>query len=528
MMKLDTSQRRPSRRPLWVAIGLLSAALAGVALFLLLRTSGGEVTGARAPAAGAEKHVRYRNRTLVRRSPEARPEARPTISGQVYGTDGSAVAGATVVAMAFEIAGNVLSTAASAKSDDSGRFELTLPEGMYQLSASVEGYGTSATTAHTGQTVGLVLPKSGAIEGRVLDERGEPVQRFAIDVLSAATEEDPASPPLFSRMFESPDGSFRIAQLPSWQIFVRAAAADHAPTFSSPVTVRSGDVEKMELTLSKGCTLTGRAVDPSGAPQPGVFVDAESLIAAGEMSNIALEAAAQAQTEDDGSFVLSNVPKGKIAVRGYDGANAVSTLNVDAADCDGLAPLNLVMSPGGSLSGVVRGADGEPRAGVWLSLLHRAIGFVSTVSDAEGRFHFDQIPAGAIRLLAQLDGRSKLINFSISEGKEMKQDITLPPEGTGELRGRVTAGGKPLQGVRVELATLLVSDETIAMYYPVTAEDGSFRVSALPPGAYMVSVGSTITGGAVRVKPGEVATMDLNVVDPPSEKAQETANARPK
>ncbi|XYH98109.1 collagen binding domain-containing protein [Sorangium sp. So ce1128] len=527
-MQRDTSTRRPSRRPLWVALGLLAAALAGVVLFLLLRPSGGEVVpGAKAPAQGAEKPRRYRNRALLHGAREARPEARPTISGHVYATDGSTIADATVAAMAFEVAGNVLTTAGSVKTDERGRFELTLPDGTYQLSASVEGYGTTSTTAHSGQTVSLVLPKSGVIEGRVLDERGEPVRRFAIDVLSPVTDEDPAPPPLFSRMFESPDGSFRVTQLPSWAIVVRATTADHAPAFSSFVTVRPGDVEKMDLTVSKGCTLTGRAVDPSGAPQPGVFVDAESLLAAGQMSNVALEAAAQAQTEIDGSFVLPNVPKGTIAVRGYDGANAVSSVNVEVAGCDDLPPVKLVMSPGGSISGVARGANGEPLAGVRLTLLHRPIGFVNAMSDAEGRYRFDQIPAGPIRMMAQHGERMRLVDLEVEEGKEAAQDVSLPPEGTGEIRGRVTAGGQPLPGVRLSLATPFAADNSIGLYAPITAEDGSFRVSSLPPGPYMISVESTIAGSGVHVKPGEVATVDLRVADLPSAKGKEASTPPP-
>ncbi|WP_437689513.1 carboxypeptidase regulatory-like domain-containing protein [Sorangium sp. So ce176] len=516
-MQRDSSTRRPSRRPLWVALGLLTAALAGVVLFLLLRPGREEVApGAKAPAAaGAEKRARYRNRALLRGAHEAPPEARPTISGHVYTTDGSTLADVTVVASAFEVAGNVLTTAGTAKSDEAGRFELTLPDGTYQLSASVEGYGTTSTTAHSGQTASLVLPKSGVIEGRVLDERGEPVRRFSIDVLSPVTEDDPAPPPLFSRVFESPDGSYRVAQLPSWPIILRATTAEHAPAFSPFVRVRPGEVEKVDLTLPKGCTLTGRAVDPSGAPLPGVFVDAESLLAAGQMSNVALEAAAQAQSEDDGSFVLPNVPKGTIAVRGYDGANAVSTVNVDVAGCDDIAPVKLVMSRGGSIAGVARGADGAPLAGVRLTLLQRRIGFVNTMSDAEGRYRFDQIPSGPIRMTAQHGERTRLVDLEVEEGKETEQDVSLPPGGTSEIRGRVTAGGQPLPGVRLTLATPFADDNSIGLYSPVTAEDGSYRVSAISPGLYMISVESTIAGAGVQVKPGEVATVDLRVPDAP-------------
>ncbi|AUX49109.1 hypothetical protein SOCE26_106540 [Sorangium cellulosum] len=522
-MQPNPSNQRPALRWSWVALGLLLTALAGVALYLALRPSGGEPPAReKAPAAGAAKEARYRNRSLLRGAPAARQAARPTIRGHVYGTDGNTVPGATVVATTFEVAGNVLSTVGSVTSDKEGRFEFTLPEGTYQLNASVEGYGTTSTTAHSGQEVSLVLPKSGVIEGRVLDERGEPVRRFAIDVLSAVTADVPATPPLFSRTFESEDGTFRVAQLPAWEIVVRATAAGHAPAFSPMVVVRSDDTKKVDLTLSKGCTLTGRAVDPSGAPQPRVFIDAESVLAAGEMSDLALEAAAQAQTEDDGSFVLPNVPKGKVSVRAYDGSNAVSTLDIEVADCDRLEPVKLVMSPGGSISGVARSADGEPVAGAKLTLMHRPIGFVNTVSDAEGRYHFDQVPPGTIRMMMQRGDQVTVTGVDIQEGKETAQDIKLPPEGKGELRGRVTIGNRPFPGARLMVATQ-VGDGAVGLYYPTTAEDGSFYLSSIPPGLYIVNVESTVIGNGVTVKPGEVANVDLHVTDLPAGKTPEPA-----
>ncbi|WP_437278906.1 carboxypeptidase-like regulatory domain-containing protein [Sorangium sp. So ce375] len=524
MMQPSTSQRNPSRRPLWIAGGLLLAALAGVAIFLALRPTDEPVASATGPAGGAETHTRYRNRALLRgAAPAARPEARPTISGRVYGTDGNTLGGATVAAMTFEVAGNVLSTVGSVKSDDTGRFELALPDGTYQLSASLEGYGTTATTALPGEAVSIVLPKSGVIEGRVLDERGEPVRRFSIDVLSTVTAETPATPPLFSRTFESPDGSFRIDQLPSWDVIVRATAAEFAPAFSTNLSVRPGDVEKMDLTLSKGCTLTGQAVDASGAPLAGVYVDAESLFAVGEMSSLAMEAAAQAQTEDDGLFSLPNVPKGTIAVRAYDGSNAVRTVEIEVSSCDGLQPVKLVMSSGGSISGVARDADGKPVAGARLTLMHRPIGFVNTVSDEEGRFLFEQVPPGELRVMMRRGDEAMLVGIAIEEGKSAQQDISFAPRGTGEIRGRVTVGGKPFPGARLMMATPIGDDGAIGMYHPVTAEDGSFRVSGLPAGGYIVNVESTSIGTSARVKSGEVTTADLQVIDLPSTKGKEAA-----
>ncbi|WP_437534884.1 carboxypeptidase-like regulatory domain-containing protein [Sorangium sp. So ce726] len=448
------------------------------------------------------------------------------ITGYVYGVDGSALEGATVVAASFEVAGNVLSTAATSRTDEDGRFELELPDNTYQLSASREGYGAASAAAHSGEIVSLVLPKSGIIEGRVQDERGQPVARFSIDVISAVTADTPATPTPLSKRFESHDGSFRVEQLPSWEIVVRATAEGFAPAFSEPFTVNAAESVEVTLTLAKGCLIAGRVVDATGAPLPGVFVDAEALLVAGEMSEVSLEAAAQATSESDGSFILGGVPKGTVVLRGYDGLNAVSSIHLQIAECDRVQPVTLVMAPGGGVAGVARAPDGSPLGGVRLTLLHRAIGFVNTTSDDDGRFRFDQIPAGPIRLMMQRGEQVVVSGIVIQEGKTIDADIRLPRQGRGELRGRVVAGGKPLSSVRLMVASS-TADGGVEIHYPMTAEDGNYRVSSLPPGPYLVSVVSTSIGRGTRLRPGEVTTLDLEVDPSATSTAGDAHDASP-
>jgi hypothetical protein len=79
--------------------------------------------------------------------------------------------------------------------------------------------------------------------------------------------------------------------------------------------------------------------------------------------------------------------------------------------------------------------------------------------------------------------------------------------------------------MRLMVATSVGKDGTVGLYYPVTAEDGSYHVSSIPPGIYLINVLSTNTGGGVRIKAGEVATLDLTVASlpPPQGGAQEVA-----
>lgn len=92
----------------------------------------------------------------------------------------------------------------------------------------------------------------------------------------------------------------------------------------------------------------------------------------------------------------------------------------------------------------------------------------------------------------------------------------LPQQGQGELTGRVLAGEQPLSAVRVAVATRSSADGSVEIRYGMTAEDGRYRVSSLPPGIYLVSVQSTSTGQGARIRPGEVTTLDLQVAGPSS------------
>lgn len=489
------------------------ATLAGV-VFLVTRTQGREAVPERTPSTDSKVPSAYRNRALLPALPSLnRPEeTAPAITGNVYGTDGVPIPGATVVATTFEIAGNIPSKAGSVQSDERGRFELSLPEGTYQINASREGYGPTATSAHTGSPVSLVLPKSGVVKGRVYDEQNQPVRHFTIDVISAVLGDQPAPPPLWSRSFDSPDGSFRLDQLPSWGVILKASAPDHAPAISAEISVGPGETSDVDLTLARGCVLLGKVEDKEGTPLPRVVVDAEARLVEGAIVDPAVQTAEHVKSEMDGAFRLDHVPTGEITIRAYDGHNAVAARTVQISeDCSELAPVKLVMSSGGSVTGVARRQDGTPLAGARLSLTGRSIGVVNTTSDAEGRFRVDEIPDGSVRLELHHEGRATMMFVGVNDGAVTSQDITLVGEGTAELRGRITAAGKPLAGIQLAIASNQGRARGIGMYQPVTDGDGNYSVSSIPSGNYVIGVLSTTQGRSVHIEAEGVVTVDLDV-----------------
>src|SRR5262249_26567693 len=150
----------------------------------------------------------------------------------------------------------------------------------------------------------------------------------------------------------------------------------------------------------------------------------------------------------------------------------------------------------------------KPLAGARLTATHRSIGFVNAQSDAEGRYRLDQIPAGTIRVEADHEGRRTWTFVTVKDAEVAKRDIALFDKGKGELRGRVTAGGKPLQGAQIMVASNHGLEQGVDAFYVNTGEDGSYLLSEIPEGMYLVQVVSTMLASGAHVKANDVATVD--------------------
>jgi hypothetical protein len=278
------------------------------------------------------------------------------------------------------------------------------------------------------------------------------------------------------------------------------------------VSVPVGTTRQVDLTLTRGCELTGKVASASGAPASRVIVDAEAQLGAGAVDgDMSVQTTAQAESLEDGSFRLQNVPKGTVLVRAYGDDSAVTTTSIEVTDCAKLPPLELVVAPGSLLSGVARDQDGAPIAGARLTLMHRAIGFVSAQSDAEGRFRFDRLPAGRARLELSHQGRAIQRFVKMETGKQTDVEMAFAVSGAGQFSGCVTAGGKPLVGAQFMVAANLGRGKGLGIFHPVTGSDGTYHLDNLPRGPYAVSVVSTPVMKGTQIQSDETATVDLDV-----------------
>lgn len=495
----------------WKILAALAVFSVAITAYLLARRPAAEDADAREPSDHAETSRVYHNRAVWTSPRRGAPEA-AHIRGTVYDQQGRPIAGARVTASTYQLAGNRSTPIATVETKGDGRFELNVPDGSYYLTCEREGYGPAMAAAQTDDDIGLVLPKSGVVKGHVRDEHGMPVTRFALDVLSPSTDDMAAPSPFSSRRVESVDGSYTLSELPDRSVYLRVTAAGKAPAISELVRVDPGDSKDVDFSLTSGCAMTGVVKDAQGAPVPDVLVSAELRKSAGAMGTWSIDATSTDRSDDEGKFVLENVPIGDVVVRGYDGDHAVSTATAKIEKCEGVPPVELRMVAGSGIEGVVRDATGKSVPGARITLSQRAIGFVNTTADEHGRYRFERLPAGGMRLEAMRGDQHTTALVTVPEGEIAQKDMVFSTGAAGSIQGRITAGDRPLPGMAV--TALTNEGGMLGSRHGVTERDGTFQMTGLKDGVYAVLIESMSRVQSVEVKDGSVASIDIDIAKP--------------
>lgn len=172
------------------------------------------------------------------------------------------------------------------------------------------------------------------------------------------------------------------------------------------------------VTLDAGLVVKGRVVDLSGKPVPGAKVwGSEGAVAA----------------DENGAFVLSHEPRGKIEVR----AAAVDFVpaSVEVVVTPDLGPIEVRLPHGALVKGVVRSADGAPvqedvfiwRVGPDGKRLDEDEELVTP--DEDGSF-MSRLAPGTYRFVARAAERGGtppfLLDVSLKEGEVREVDLKLP------------------------------------------------------------------------------------------------------
>lgn len=224
---------------------------------------------------------------------------------------------------------------------------------------------------------------------------------------------------------------------------------------------------------------------PSGAPANGVTVVVYRALTTGPEWR--REAVDRAITGADGAFVFG-LPERHGLLVGFS-HNAFAGDLVEVPELRDR--LELQLHPGFQLTGVVTNDVGKTLGGVRVaaeSTIDQQRRVVVDITTADGRYQFDNLPAGLIRLVARHE-RWQAIATTVRVGETRQNNIRFRNAASAPLRGRVVDTGQvPIAGAAVELVP---TNGRLGLVDPIMAQtdaQGAFVLAGLSRGPMSLRV----------------------------------------
>lgn len=364
------------------------------------------------------------------------------LGGVVVGPDDVAIPDIGVRISRRQSSGNSYYLRTLRTSADGSFFFASLPDGRYQLDLEADRWYLHKPLELTaGSDDNLVRALPGlVVDGQLVVQRGDPPRDFHVIIRpDGRTGAGLLEINDYERALKDtePAGSFSIGGLRPGSYRFEIRSEGFATTTSSDVIIGSvtGGAEVL-INLLRGGTVEGR-ISPASED---VTVE---LRGDDYDPSLAIEATfptppvhgLRTKTDEEGRFRFEHVPPEVYTVTARPAAAPpVHEFGVLVNDESRRDVGTLTITQGGVISGNVLGTDGRAQQGVRISALgtyHQA----QTVTDAQGGFRLDALPAGDYEVRATPPGLWEALRFEALEnvtlhvGKEVSVLLTMIERG---------------------------------------------------------------------------------------------------
>jgi protocatechuate 3,4-dioxygenase beta subunit len=478
------------------------------------------------------------------------------IRGRVTGTSGEPLAVSVTVASAAA-PGVLGSRRISATSDADGRYAISgIPAGTFTVESTTVGYVTARHGSRDAQLPGLsitvkandeidgidlVMARTSAVSGTVVDEAGDPVEGANVQLLRLAAQArgqinlpTAADPFLTSTSATDDLGRFRLASVSPGQYLIAATIPDETgrleggprlayvpsyypgtPDYAAAARVTVGIEQDLSgFTIPIGRTTVARvegiAVDSGGRPLTGQI----------RLSRVRTPGIAQQPRQNlagpAGEFVFNNVQPGEYVVHATTSSAAsgpeFAAVPITVAEIDP-PPVRLRSSPASRVSGRIV-LEGPPDAVLW-GYSSRVLPLDLALSATGSATTSGALSSGETFLLSGLAGHVRMI-FSTPDEKWFLKAIVVDGADIADRPFEFGVGGRAFTDVEVVFSAAGASvagrvtderGEPVANHAVIVfaagrdrwfhgsrwlkmargQSDGSFKVAALPPGEYLVA-----------------------------------------
>ncbi|TDA68928.1 MAG: hypothetical protein D9V47_06585 [Clostridia bacterium] len=474
-----------------------------------------------------------------------------TISGTVTDEAGSPIAGADVWADFWDG-----KWAGGTRTGADGCYTIRgLPGGDYRVQAEAPGWArevyqdtlrhdqaTQVTVTAPGDTpnIDFTLEPGGTISGWVTDADGNPLAGVGVSV---------DGPGYGFGAETDADGYYRVEGVAYGSYLVRAPAhGGWAPGDDNwvmeyyhekvgedaadvvEVSAARPDVTDSNFTLEPGGSISGRVTDEAGSPIAGADVWADFWDG---------KWAGGTRTGADGCYTIRGLPGGDYRVQaeapGWAREVYQDTLRHDQATPvtvtapGDMSNIDFTLERGGTISGLVTDADGNPLAGVGVHVDGPGYGF-GAETDADGYYRVEGVAYGSYLVRAPAHGgwapgddnwvmeyyhekvgEDAADVVEVSAARPDVTDINFTLEPGGSISGLVTdEAGNPIAGVGVWAELNVGTDKWVGVSNAQTGSDGSYVLRGLPSGEY--KVGAWAPGYAQSFYPGVISWEDAGTV----------------